>query len=107
MKMSWLMKKVDESESLNSQSMRHEPLVQENEEAQEKLNTTSQFSKIQETPTQGGSSNKQEIYFFTFLMLFILIMFHTSSQSFSCFGEDNEARGTSCALEGFVELSRL
>jgi len=100
-----------ESEILNNPTMRSESLVQENKEAQEKLNSTSQFCKIQETPTQGDSSNKQEIYFFTFLMFFILlIIFHTSSsssQSFSCFGEDNEERGTSCALEGFVELSRM
>merc|ERR1711909_54515 len=55
--------------------------------------------------------DEHEIYFFTFLMFFILlIIFHTSlssSQSFSCFGEDNEERGTSCALERFVELSGM
>ena len=68
---------------------------------------------LQETPKQGDSSNKQEIYFFTFLMfliLFIIFLVTSSSSStlsYSCFREDKEERGASCVLEGFVELSRL
>jgi len=103
----------DHNNGWNSQSMRQESLVQENEEAQENLNSRSQFFKVQETPKQGDSSNKQEIYFFTFLMFFILLLIFlvtsssSSTLSYSCFKEGKEERGTSCVLEGFVELSRL
>jgi len=66
--------------------------------------------KVQATSAQGGVTNKQEIHFFIFLMFFIfLFVFHisSSSQNYSCFGENNEESSASCALDGFVELSRI
>merc|ERR1712142_1070335 len=73
-------------------------------------NSDNLSSKIEATSSQCSERNKKEIYLFPFLMIFIFIIFFISSSSSdisSCFGEENEERTTSCALEGFIELSRL
>merc|ERR1712142_307712 len=67
-------------------------------------------SKIEATSSQRSERNRKEIYLFPFLMIFIFIILYISSSSsdiYSCFGEENEERTSSCALEGFIELSRL
>merc|ERR1712126_80665 len=73
-------------------------------------NSDNLSSKIEATSSQCSERNKKEIYLFPILMIFIFLIFYISSSSSdisSCFGEENEERTTSCALEGFIELSRL
>merc|ERR1712142_1356718 len=74
-------------------------------------NSDNLSSKIEAPSSQCSERNKKEICLFPILMIFIFIIFCTSSSSSdisSCFGEENnEERTTSCALEGFIELSRL
>merc|ERR1712142_608463 len=74
-------------------------------------NTDNLSSKIEAPSSQCSERNKKEIYLFPILMIFIFIIFYISSSSSdisSCFGEENdEERTSSCALEGFIELSRL
>merc|ERR1712025_984944 len=77
---------------------------------QQTSNIDNLSSEIEATSSQCSEQNKKEIYLFPFLVLFIFIIFYISSSSsdnYSCFGEENEERTTSCALEGFIELSRL
>merc|ERR1712142_757978 len=77
---------------------------------QQTSNSDNLSSKIEAPSSQCSERNKKEIYLFPILMIFIFLIFYISSSSSdisSCFGEEKEEGTTSCALEGFIELSRL
>lgn len=81
------------------------------EESNTNTNEGAFCCKREATPDLSGTSSRQEIYLFIILVLLIfLLIFHmstTSSQEYSCYGGNSEDEKSSCALDGYVELSRI